>query len=78
MRVFDGAVVDCQAKLGPLFNWLCSVTYLVSIACSTVKIFDYICMFLDFVNDSVVGVVQKSEYDDILLVVTGTSKQKAY
>lgn len=66
MRVFDGAVADCQAKLGPLFNWLCSVTYLVANICYTVKIFDYICMFLEFVNDSVVGVVEKSKCNDIL------------
>lgn len=66
MRVFDGAVADCQATLGPLFNGLCSVTYLVSKVCYVVKIFDYICLFLEFVNDSVVGVVEKSKYIDIL------------
>jgi len=66
MRVFDGAVADCQAKLGPLFNGLCSITYLVSKVCYVVKIFDYICTFLEFVNDSVVGVVEKSKYTDIL------------
>ena len=66
MRVFDSAVADCQAKLGPLFNGLCSITYVVSKVCYVVKIFDYICMFLEFVNDSVVGVVEKSKYIDIL------------
>jgi hypothetical protein len=75
--VFDGAVVDCQAKLGPLFNWLCSVTYLVSKVCYVVKIFDYICTFLEFVSDSVVGVVEKSKYIDILSYFTQRSKQKS-
>ncbi|XP_069674725.1 DC-STAMP domain-containing protein 2-like [Periplaneta americana] len=59
MRVFDGAVTDCQAKLGPLFNWMCSLTYVVSIVCYVVKIFDLICMLLDFINNNVIGVVKK-------------------
>ena len=66
VRVFDGAVGDCRATLGPLFDGLCSVTYLVSSVCYVVKFLDYICSFLEFVSDSVVGVVEESKYTDIL------------
>jgi hypothetical protein len=61
MRVIDNAVADCHAKLGPLFNWLCSVTYVGSIVCYAAKIFDVICPFMDFMNNSVFGVVKKSK-----------------
>ncbi|XP_033606754.1 DC-STAMP domain-containing protein 2 [Cryptotermes secundus] len=59
MRVIDNSVADCHAKLGPLFNWLCSVTYVGSIVCYAAKIFDLICPFMDYINNSVVGVMKK-------------------
>ncbi|XP_031343488.1 uncharacterized protein LOC116171003 isoform X2 [Photinus pyralis] len=59
MRVFEEAILDCNAKLGPLFSWLCSITYLVQSVCYIVKIFDFICMLVDFISDSIVGVVIK-------------------
>ncbi|RZC33618.1 DC-STAMP domain-containing protein 2-like [Asbolus verrucosus] len=60
-RVFENAITDCYAKLGPWFSWLCSVAYLVQSVCYIVKIFDYVCMLVDFISDSVIGVVVRSE-----------------
>jgi hypothetical protein len=62
MRVLDGAVADCQAKLGPLFNWLCSITYVASIVCYIVRVLDLICMLLDVINENIVGVVKRSKW----------------
>ncbi|XP_030764756.1 uncharacterized protein LOC115888990 isoform X2 [Sitophilus oryzae] len=56
-RVFENAIADCNAKLGPLFSWLCSLAYIVKAVCYIVKIFDYVCMLVDFISNSVVGVV---------------------
>ncbi|ENN78198.1 hypothetical protein YQE_05350, partial [Dendroctonus ponderosae] len=56
-RVFENAIADCNAKLGPLFNWLCSLAYIVKAVCYIVKVFDYVCMIVDFISNSVVGVI---------------------
>lgn len=37
MNVFDDAIVDCKAKLGSVFGWMCSVAYVASALCYTVK-----------------------------------------
>lgn len=60
-RVFENAIADCNAKLGPLFNWLCSLTYIVQSVCYLVKFLDLICIIVDFISDSVVGVVIRSK-----------------
>lgn len=60
-RVFENAIADCNAKLGPLFNWLCSLAYIVKAVCYIVKVFDYVCMIVDFISNSVVGVIIRSE-----------------
>ncbi|XP_018570719.1 DC-STAMP domain-containing protein 2-like [Anoplophora glabripennis] len=56
-RVFENAIADCSAKLGPLFSWLCSIAYIVQSVCYLVKFLDLICMIVDFISDSIVGVV---------------------
>ncbi|KAJ8955683.1 hypothetical protein NQ318_008554 [Aromia moschata] len=56
-RVFENAIADCNAKLGPLFNWLCSITYIVKSVCYLVKFLDFICILVDFISNSVIGVV---------------------
>lgn len=61
-RVFENAISDCNAKLGPLFNWLCSIVYLVQSVCYIVKIFDFVCIIVDFISNSVVGVVIRSKF----------------
>lgn len=37
MNVFDDAIVDCKAKLGSVLGWMCSVAYVASALCYTVK-----------------------------------------
>jgi len=58
--VFDGAVADCKAKLGPLFEGVCNVTYIVSTLCYIVKPLDFICMLVSYVADTIVNAVRKS------------------
>ncbi|XP_068981009.1 DC-STAMP domain-containing protein 2-like [Bombus flavifrons] len=56
--VFEGAVADCKAKLGPIFGLVCNITYVVSSLCYIVKPLDFICMLVSYIADSVVGVVK--------------------
>ncbi|XP_023019209.2 DC-STAMP domain-containing protein 2 [Leptinotarsa decemlineata] len=56
-RVFENAIADCNAKLGSLFSWMCSITYIVKSVCYIVKPFDLVCLIVDFINDSIIGVV---------------------
>ncbi|CAH1169930.1 unnamed protein product, partial [Phaedon cochleariae] len=56
-RVFENAIADCNAKLGSMFSWLCSLAYIVQSVCYLVKIFDLVCMVVDFISDSIIGVV---------------------
>ncbi|XP_078033110.1 uncharacterized protein LOC144467953 [Augochlora pura] len=58
-RVFDGAVADCKAKLGPFFGVVCNITYVVSTLCYIVKPLDFICMLVSYVADTVVGAVKR-------------------
>lgn len=59
-RVFDGAVTDCKAKLGPLFGGICNMTYVVDALCYVVKPLDFICMLVSYVADAIVNAVRKS------------------
>ncbi|GJQ86838.1 hypothetical protein Trydic_g5621 [Trypoxylus dichotomus] len=58
-RVFENAIADCRAKLGPTFSWLCSITYVAQAVCYTVKWFDFVCTIVDFISNNIVGVVVK-------------------
>ncbi|XP_044747467.1 DC-STAMP domain-containing protein 2-like [Coccinella septempunctata] len=58
-RVFEGAITDCQASLGPFFSWTCSIGYLLESVCYIVKPFDLICLLVDFLSDSIIGVVMR-------------------
>ncbi|XP_070169409.1 uncharacterized protein [Polyergus mexicanus] len=58
-RVFDGAVADCKAKLGPLFGGICNLTYIVSALCYIVKPLDFICMLVSYIADTIVDAVRK-------------------
>ncbi|XP_036138924.1 uncharacterized protein LOC105838921 [Monomorium pharaonis] len=57
--VFDGAVADCKAKLGPLFDGICNLTYIVGALCYVVKPLDFICMLVSYVADTIVNAVRK-------------------
>ncbi|RLU18386.1 hypothetical protein DMN91_008743 [Ooceraea biroi] len=58
-RVFEGAVADCKAKLGPVFGGICNLTYIVSALCYIVKPLDFICMLVSYVADTIVDAVRK-------------------
>ncbi|XP_014607665.1 PREDICTED: uncharacterized protein LOC106788694 [Polistes canadensis] len=58
-KVFEGAVADCRAKLGPIFGGICDLTYIVSVLCWIVKPLDFICMLVSYVADAIVGAVKK-------------------
>lgn len=53
---FEVAIDDCRIKLG-WFEPLCNITYLAKTICYSVKFLDYMCVLVDFVSDSIVGVV---------------------
>lgn len=61
-RVFDGAVTDCKAKLGPLFEGICNLTYIVGALCYIVKPLDFICMLVSYIADTIVDAVRKSTF----------------
>ncbi|XP_045470431.1 uncharacterized protein LOC123677756 isoform X3 [Harmonia axyridis] len=56
-RVFESAISDCQAALGSFFSWACSIGYLLNTVCYLVKPFDLICLLVDFISNSIIGVV---------------------
>ncbi|XP_063977783.1 uncharacterized protein LOC135162827 isoform X1 [Diachasmimorpha longicaudata] len=58
-KVFDGAVADCFAKLGPLFGGVCNLAYVVGTLCYIVKPLDFICILVSFVSDAIVGAIRK-------------------
>ncbi|XP_018338244.1 PREDICTED: uncharacterized protein LOC108746157 [Trachymyrmex septentrionalis] len=58
-RVFEGAVDDCKAKLGPLFGEICNLAYVVGALCYVVKPLDFICMLVSYVADTIVNAVQE-------------------
>lgn len=60
-NVFEGAVADCKAKLGPFFGVVCNITYVVSALCYIVKPLDFICMLVSYIADTVVGAVRNSK-----------------
>lgn len=62
--VFEGAVADCKAKLGPLFGGICNLAYVVGALCYIVKPLDLICMLVSYVADTVVDAVRKSTLHD--------------
>ncbi|KYN04262.1 DC-STAMP domain-containing protein 2 [Cyphomyrmex costatus] len=58
-RVFEGAVDDCKAKLGPLFGGICNLAYVVGALCYVVKPLDFICMLVSYVADTIVNAVRE-------------------
>ncbi|EFN90000.1 DC-STAMP domain-containing protein 2 [Harpegnathos saltator] len=57
--VFEGAVADCTAKLGPFFGGICNLAYIVGALCYIVKPLDLICMLVSYVADTIVDAVRK-------------------
>ncbi|XP_049771090.1 DC-STAMP domain-containing protein 2 [Schistocerca cancellata] len=59
MRVFEPAISDCVAALGPLFSWLCSIVYVGQALCFIFKVLDLICALVDLIKDTVTGPIKK-------------------
>lgn len=59
-RVFEDAVVDCKAKLGPFFGNACSITYVVGTICLSLKPLDLICIMVADISDAIVEEVRTS------------------
>ncbi|GBP35634.1 Ubiquitin-like domain-containing CTD phosphatase 1 [Eumeta japonica] len=45
-RALNDGVLDCRARLGPYFSWLCNVAYVAKAACYAVKPLDVICVLV--------------------------------
>lgn len=62
---------DCplifRQKLG-FASFLCEVTYLVKTLCYSVKFIDYLCELIDFVSDSVLKEMLKSEQKSLIII----------
>ncbi|XP_026323167.1 DC-STAMP domain-containing protein 2-like [Hyposmocoma kahamanoa] len=51
------SVLDCNANLGPRFNWLCNLDYVAEAACSSAKKGNHFCVPLYFVDNNILATV---------------------
>ena len=68
-NLFEEAIVDCRAKLGPYFGTVCNITHLVKTICYALKPLDFICKAIDYVEDTVVSEVKKSTLKFIKIIL---------
>jgi len=61
-KVFEGAVADCRAKLGPFFENVCNITYIVNTLCYVMKPLDFMCILVSYIGDTVIGAVRNSTH----------------
>jgi len=61
-KVFEGAVADCRAKLGPFFEKICNITYIVNTLCYVMKPLDFMCILVSYIGDTVIGAVRNSTH----------------
>ncbi|KAE9542621.1 hypothetical protein AGLY_002532, partial [Aphis glycines] len=59
-RMFDDALEECKVTVSPTFDWMCSISYVISNVCYTVKFLDSLCEFFEFINESIFGAIQNS------------------
>ncbi|KAL1123546.1 hypothetical protein AAG570_002623 [Ranatra chinensis] len=60
MNKIIGETIDIEkirVKLGPMFNWMCSVGHLTKVTCYTVKLMDLMCDMVEYVTDDNVEIV---------------------
>jgi len=50
-----------QVTVSPTFDWMCSISYVISNVCYTVKFLDSLCEFFEFINESIFGAIQNSK-----------------
>ncbi|XP_060852767.1 DC-STAMP domain-containing protein 2-like [Rhopalosiphum padi] len=59
-KMFDNALDECKVTVSPTFDWMCSISYVISNVCYTVKFLDSLCEFFEFINESIFGAIQNS------------------
>ncbi|XP_050421370.1 DC-STAMP domain-containing protein 2-like [Adelges cooleyi] len=59
-RVFDNALEDCKITVPSSLSWMCSISYVISHVCYTVKFLDSLCEFFEFINESIFGAIRAS------------------
>ncbi|VVC30076.1 Dendritic cell-specific transmembrane protein-like [Cinara cedri] len=59
-KMFDSALDECKATVSPAFGWMCSVSYVLSHVCYSVKFLDSLCDFFEFINESIFGAIENS------------------
>ncbi|KAK0159238.1 hypothetical protein PV328_010144 [Microctonus aethiopoides] len=81
-KVFEGAVADCHAKLGPFFGGLCNLTYLVSSLCYLIKKFSshmkaIFYVKVDFTHSFHFETNQSKSYENVAIDIVKEIKTKA-
>ncbi|XP_050526772.1 DC-STAMP domain-containing protein 2-like [Daktulosphaira vitifoliae] len=59
-KVFDNALEDCKVSVPSAFNWMCSISFVISHVCYSVKFLDSLCEFFEFINESIFGAIRAS------------------
>jgi len=74
-KVFEGAVADCRAKLGPIFKKICNITYIVETLCYIVKPLDFVCTLVSYIGDTIIGSVRNSTHSDWFVAFVGNAQR---
>ncbi|XP_025200427.1 DC-STAMP domain-containing protein 2-like [Melanaphis sacchari] len=59
-KMFDNALEECKVTVSPTFDWMCSISYVISNVCYTVKFLDSLCEFFELINESIFSAIQNS------------------
>ncbi|KAL4097578.1 hypothetical protein QTP88_022329 [Uroleucon formosanum] len=59
-KMFDNALEECKVTVSPTFDFMCSISYVISNVCYTVKFLDSLCEFFEFINESIFGAIHNS------------------
>lgn len=54
--------VSLQVSVSSTFEWMCSISYVISHVCYAVKFLDSLCEFFDFINESIFGAIRQREF----------------
>lgn len=57
------AQLNAQVSVSPVFEWMCSISYVVSHVCYAVKFLDNLCDFFEFINESIFEAIHSSEFE---------------
>ncbi|CAD6221959.1 GSCOCG00011669001-RA-CDS [Cotesia congregata] len=67
-NVFNIAIADCKAKLGPIFKPFCEIANTAQNLCYTIKPLDFVCLLTSLIKNMILDTVQKS-MNSILFVI---------